>query len=238
MKSAVRPVTAAVWAEKAGWDDQPQSTKMSTSSSRAPTLVRSTLMRTLIETPRSSAMVTLSAIRANEPEPSAWMRRRSWAAGAPSRVICRLDSLPGPRIAAYSWSSVPLLTALKIGWPLCPGPLVERQHQSLALGQERLSSEQEDGAGPVLLHAALALDLRHAGEDAVNHLVGHPAEQMRVGRIGAHVVLEAVRAAEIALVGRHDHPGRRALLRRRSSAASWPPGRRAPAPPRRSSRSR
>ena len=59
-------------------------------------------------------------------------------------------------------------------------------------------------ARAVALDAVQRLDARHRREDAVHHLGSHGAQQVGEARVGAHVVLKAVGAPQVAVVGRHE----------------------------------
>ncbi len=76
--------------------------------------------------------------------------------------------------------------------------------------EERLAAKESDVPVDLLsaLDAVCGLDGWVGGHDPVDHLRRHQAEQVPKRRIRAHVILEAVPAAEIAVVRRHEDVAR------------------------------
>src|SRR4051812_29337298 len=109
-----------------------------------------------------------------------------------------------------------------------PGPPAESACPWIRLGPGpssaalRLATEEADVQlrAPLGWNAMEGLDLRHGREQTVHHGMGHLPQEMTETAVRAHVVLEAIRTAQIAVVGGHEAPAGKAPRSSRPKAAS------------------
>ena len=99
--------------------------------------------------------------------------------------------------------------------PALPGALQDVLDQIPVLAEQWLTPEQRDRPEVTVFLADPVdrLDVRHGVEDPVHHRMSHSLEQIGELRIRSHVVLEAVEAAQVAVVSRHEHERRPLRLR-------------------------